>query len=59
MLVDEFLPLQGGQLAQLHVQDRAAWISSISSSPIRDCCASEADALARISAMTSSIGRWP
>ena len=23
MLVDEFLPLQGGQLAQLHVQDRA------------------------------------
>jgi hypothetical protein len=23
VLVDEFLPLQGGQLAQLHVQDRA------------------------------------
>ena len=32
-----------------------AWISSISSSPIRPCCASAADALARISAMTSSI----
>ena len=32
-----------------------AWISSISSSPIRPCCASAADALALISAMTSLI----
>jgi hypothetical protein len=34
VLVDDLLPLQGGQPAQLHVEDRVAWTSSMSSSSI-------------------------
>ena len=53
--VDDLLPLQGGQPAQLHVQDRLRLdlvdLQQLTSGPVR---ASSTSGLRRISAMTSS-----